>query len=162
MRTTSNVEDDARALLELMRDFGRRDKVSLRDPIASFAESHAFTPPQLHSIFWLGSDGPLTMGELAGRVGVTEKTITGIVDRLEQAGLASRERDAQDRRVVRVALGRKGKDAYARLSEVMLKKTAAMLSLLEVEDRRALHRIVATLFDRAAALKSAAGAQEEK
>jgi len=159
MRNTHGVEDDARELLGMIQEFSRRDRVSLRDPMIGFIEAHGLTPPQIHSVFWLGVDGPLTMGELAQRIGVTEKTITGIVDRLERSGHAARERDDADRRVVRVKLSRKGQEAQAKLSQNVLKKTVAMLSLLDVEDRRALRRIVATLLERAAALKRAPGAQ---
>ncbi len=159
MRNNRGVEDDARELLGMIEEFGRQDRVSLRDPMIGFIESRGLTPPQLHSVFWLGADGPLTMGELAQRVGVTEKTITGIVDRLERSGHAARERDADDRRVVRVKLSRKGQEAQAKLSQNMLKKTAAMLSLLDVEDRRALRRIVKTLLERAAAIRGSAGAE---
>jgi len=45
-------------------------------------------------------DGPKTAGELAKASGLTTGAITGVVDRLERAGLARRERDADDRRKV--------------------------------------------------------------
>ena len=46
--------------------------------------------------------GPLTAGELAAATGLTTGAITGVIDRLEQAGFARRERDAEDRRKVLV------------------------------------------------------------
>ncbi|HEY1013727.1 MAG TPA: MarR family transcriptional regulator [Herpetosiphonaceae bacterium] len=48
----------------------------------------------------LGQAGPLTAGELAARMQLTTGAITGLVDRLEAAGLARRARDPQDRRRV--------------------------------------------------------------
>jgi DNA-binding MarR family transcriptional regulator len=44
--------------------------------------------------------GTMTAGELAGQTGLTTGAITGVVDRLEKAGLARRVRDAGDRRRV--------------------------------------------------------------
>ena len=44
--------------------------------------------------------GPLTAGELATATGLTTGAITGVIDRLEQAGFARRERDPDDRRKV--------------------------------------------------------------
>jgi DNA-binding MarR family transcriptional regulator len=44
--------------------------------------------------------GPLTAGELAELTGLTTGAITGVIDRLEQAGFTRRERDPQDRRKV--------------------------------------------------------------
>jgi DNA-binding MarR family transcriptional regulator len=48
--------------------------------------------------------GPLTAGELAQASGLTTGAITGVIDRLERAGFARRERDAADRRKVLVYL----------------------------------------------------------
>ena len=45
---------------------------------------------------------PLTAKNLADRIGLTGGAITGVVDRLERAGLARRKRDAEDRRKVLV------------------------------------------------------------
>jgi DNA-binding MarR family transcriptional regulator len=48
------------------------------------------------------SRGQLTPGKLAELTGLTTGAITGIIDRLERAGLARRERDADDRRKILV------------------------------------------------------------
>ena len=48
--------------------------------------------------------GRLTAGELARQSGLTTGAITGVIDRLEQAGLARRERDPDDRRKVYVRI----------------------------------------------------------
>jgi DNA-binding MarR family transcriptional regulator len=52
----------------------------------------------------LSFSGRLTAGELAKATGLTTASITGVVDRLEQAGFVRRERDAQDRRRVVIHL----------------------------------------------------------
>lgn len=43
-------------------------------------------------------DGQVTAGELAIRTGLTTGAVTGILDRLEKAGMVERVRDADDRR----------------------------------------------------------------
>lgn len=48
--------------------------------------------------------GQLTAGELAKETGLTTASITGVVDRLEEAGYVRRERDTKDRRRVVVHL----------------------------------------------------------
>ena len=48
--------------------------------------------------------GPLTPGRLAELSGLTTGTVTGVVDRLEDAGFVRRERDASDRRKILVTL----------------------------------------------------------
>src|SRR5215469_12791476 len=52
----------------------------------------------------LSFSGRLTAGELAKATGLTTASITGVVDRLEEAGFVRRERDAQDRRRVVIHL----------------------------------------------------------
>ncbi len=44
--------------------------------------------------------GQMTAGELARETGLTTASITGVVDRLEEAGYVRRERDLRDRRRV--------------------------------------------------------------
>src|SRR5580693_10551990 len=48
--------------------------------------------------------GQMTAGELARETGLTTASITGVIDRLEEAGFVRRERDPQDRRRVVVRL----------------------------------------------------------
>lgn len=48
--------------------------------------------------------GQMTAGELARETGLTTASITGVVDRLEQAGFVARQRDEADRRRVVVRL----------------------------------------------------------
>jgi DNA-binding MarR family transcriptional regulator len=62
------------------------------------------TPSQLALLAVVERDGPLTLGALADSERVAPPTITRVVAKLEEAGLLARERDARDRRVVRVAV----------------------------------------------------------
>ncbi|WP_257447274.1 MarR family winged helix-turn-helix transcriptional regulator [Archangium lipolyticum] len=149
MRNISGLDDTAYQLMELLTALGRRN--SLRDPLALLVESLGLTPPQLHSVAWLGRDGPLSMGELARRVGVTEKTITGIVDRLEREGYAQRARDSSDRRVVHVSLTPRGKETADRVHTQALESLRAFLSLLDGKERTALLRVFEKLVRRLAA-----------
>ena len=59
--------------------------------------------------------GQMTAGDLARETGLTTASITGVVDRLEEAGYVRRERDPQDRRrvVVRIVLDRALRDVAA-------------------------------------------------
>jgi DNA-binding MarR family transcriptional regulator len=52
----------------------------------------------------LSFSGEMTAGELARATGLTTASITGVADRLEQAGFVRRERDPGDRRRVVIAL----------------------------------------------------------
>src|SRR6202035_2555732 len=52
----------------------------------------------------LSFSGHMTAGELARATRLTTASITGVIDRLEEAGYVSRERDPSDRRRVVVTL----------------------------------------------------------
>ncbi|MDY7227642.1 MarR family winged helix-turn-helix transcriptional regulator [Hyalangium rubrum] len=135
-----DLTGDASRLQELLFAMGRRH--SLRDPIASVCEELQFTPPQVHALLWLGRDGALTMGELARRLGVTEKTVTGVVDRLEREGHVQRERITGDRRVVHCRLTPAGQETYQKLDGFLLEAVGQVLGLLDGGDREALFRII--------------------
>jgi len=63
----------------------------------------------LHVLAIIDADGPLPMRGLAESLDVSQASATGIVDRMEQRGLVERQRDAADRRVIRVALTSAGR-----------------------------------------------------
>jgi DNA-binding MarR family transcriptional regulator len=134
---------DVERLLELLSALGR--KAGLRDPVASVLEDMQLTPVQIHALMWIGRDGPLTMGELARRLGSSERAVTGVVDRLERAKLARRARAEDDRRVVRVHLERKGAAAFKTLNARILERVGSFLALLERADCEALFGILERL-----------------
>jgi len=67
----------------------------------------------------LGTRGPMTAGQLAQAIRLTTGAVTGVLDRLEAAGLVRRARDAGDRRKVIVELtdevARRGAPVYGPL-----------------------------------------------
>lgn len=62
------------------------------------------TSAQLFVMKMLAMDGVDTATEVARRVHLSPSTVVGILDRLEEKGLAERRRDHADRRVVRLSL----------------------------------------------------------
>ncbi|WP_245900455.1 MarR family winged helix-turn-helix transcriptional regulator [Prauserella shujinwangii] len=81
--------------------------------------------------------GPMSAGELAEATGLTPGAITGMIDRLERAGLVRRETDPADRRRVRVS----GTGDGAR-SEVFQGLAAAMEAVVSRYDE-AEQRVIA-------------------
>src|SRR6476661_4473467 len=67
----------------------------------------------------LGTRGPMTAGQLAEAVRLTTGAVTGVLDRLETAGLVRRVRDTKDRRKVIVEVtddvARQGAPVYGPL-----------------------------------------------
>lgn len=67
--------------------------------------SHA----QFRVLMLLDEHGPLRMGDLSAQLGVAMPTVTSLVSKLEQKGLAVREHDTRDRRVVQCSATTSGK-----------------------------------------------------
>ena len=156
-----SLEPDVLRFGELLKGLGRVR--SLRDPLVGDAVAESeFTTSQMHVLMWLGTDGPQTMGHLARLVGITEKTMTGVVDRLERDGFLQRTRDQADRRVVRVALTKKGASQHTRFEDFMRARLAEFLGFLDHADRDSLFRILQKLCDRLTQLPAhAAGGHKE-
>jgi DNA-binding MarR family transcriptional regulator len=82
--------------------------------------------------------GPMPAGAIAEAVGLTSGAITGVVDRLERAGLARRERSRDDRRIVMVRLLPAVERRVVPLFEPMEKAATAALADYSDEDLRLL------------------------
>ncbi len=143
---TETLQESVDRLREIVKAAGR--KGSLRDPMASFCEETGYTDTQIHTIFWAGGEGPLTMGELAKRVGVSDKTLTGIVDRLERDDMLARERDSDDRRVVKVRVTERGRVTHARIDKLIDGAVKRALGMLEPHERSTFLALIETIFNR--------------
>jgi DNA-binding MarR family transcriptional regulator len=142
-RAAAGAAGDARRLHGLLVALMRRR--SLRDPVAAACAGRHLSAPQVHTLLALGHDGPMPMGDLARRAGVTVKTATGLVDRLERGGLVQRVRGEADRRVVRVGLTAAGAALSRRLDGEILGALTRLLARLDAGDRRDLFRLVTKL-----------------
>src|SRR5246127_2034750 len=77
-------------------------------------------------------EGRVTAGRLADLTGLTTGAITGVVDRLEKAGLVRRERDETDRRKVFIAT---------------VPENTAQIGRLYVPMQEAMHKLWSTYTD---------------
>ena len=75
-----------------------------------------------------------TAGELAAATGLTTGAVTGIVDRLERAGLARRERDESDRRRIYVRLLAEGRRRVEPYYRSLAKSMADLLATYSDEE----------------------------
>ncbi|HEY4753804.1 MAG TPA: MarR family transcriptional regulator, partial [Candidatus Limnocylindrales bacterium] len=92
----------------------------------------------LNVLFVLSAEGPLPMNRLAEVLDVSQASATGIVDRMEQRGLVTRERDDDDRRVVRVTLTPQGAGLISGLAAEQRDKLGRLLDTLADDDAAAL------------------------
>lgn len=73
--------------------------------------------------------GPLTQGEISQKVLKSGSNMTMVIDNLERDGFVRRERDAQDRRVIRVHLTESG---WRKLEDVLPGHIAALVEEFSV------------------------------
>jgi MarR family transcriptional regulator, organic hydroperoxide resistance regulator len=83
--------------------------------------------------------------ELARAAGVSAPTATRMIDGLEARGLVTRDRDADDRRAVRIALTPDGQEAVEQRREAMHGRRRALFDQLSPGERRAAAQVLARL-----------------
>jgi DNA-binding MarR family transcriptional regulator len=88
----------------------------------------------LNVLMALEVDGPLPMGALAEAMDVSQASVTGIVDRMEQRDLVERRRDDDDRRVVRVGLTDEGRRLIGMLADQRREHLAQLLDDLSDDE----------------------------
>jgi DNA-binding MarR family transcriptional regulator len=96
LRTAEKLDDDLRAIRRaLVRGF-EADK-----------ERASLTPTQLHAMAILTRPLPaegMSVKELCQEMGLSQSTVSGIVERLERRGFVRRFADPSDRRYTRIAV----------------------------------------------------------
>lgn len=86
------------------------------------------TPPQFNALLTLIQEGSLTIGDLGEKMYLACSTATDLVDRMERNGLVARERDTNDRRVIRLKVLVRG---HQMLEEVMTARRKYLSGVLE-------------------------------
>jgi DNA-binding MarR family transcriptional regulator len=102
----------------------------------------------------IDAEEPIPMSRLAGLLHCDNSNVTGIVDRLEAAGLAERRPHAHDRRVKVIALTGKGRRLREELQRRAGEPPLPLASLSE-EDAAALRDILARAIAAGAAARAA-------
>lgn len=108
-------------------------------PFLAIAREHGLRPAVFGALRLL--DEPRAMGEIAAFLHCDNSNVTGIVDGLEERGLAERRPAAHDRRVKLIALTAAGRRLRARLTKAV-EVPPEWLRRLSPEDQRALRAIL--------------------
>lgn len=103
-------------------------------PITRVSDHLGITPRMLVVIAAL-AERPLSVTEQAAVLGVSRPVVADISARLEGSGLATRERDARDRRRIRVALTERGRRLHEESGEASAGDVEAALGRMDPGDR---------------------------
>jgi DNA-binding MarR family transcriptional regulator len=86
------------AVLDLLRQMAGQSVVMSE----AIARHVGLRPADLEVLGVIEQHGPLTAGQLGDATGLSPAAVTGLIDRLERAGVAARRHDTGDRRRVLV------------------------------------------------------------
>jgi DNA-binding MarR family transcriptional regulator len=126
MKTALSRPKARAALLQELEEAMRRSSaqgVLFGQTVANVA---GISGSDLECLDFLNLEGRVTAGRLAEVTGLTTGAITGVVDRLEKAGLVRRERDQADRRKVFI---------------VVVPETVARIGQFYVPMQQAMHKV---------------------
>jgi MarR family 2-MHQ and catechol resistance regulon transcriptional repressor len=103
------------------------------------------TVSQLDILVCLDRTKGLPLTEIADRLLVTGGNVTGIIDRLEKAGLVMRQRDHKDKRLVWARLTQKGYAVYRQLMPRYIETMRNVNSYLTPAEGKELMRLLKKL-----------------
>ncbi|KOG91070.1 MarR family winged helix-turn-helix transcriptional regulator [Streptomyces varsoviensis] len=84
----------------------------------------------------------LAQQQVADRLGMDRSDLVKLLDRLEEAGKVTRQRDTEDRRRHVLTLTDKGRSAVARTEEISQRVTDQFLKRLTPEEQQTLHTLM--------------------
>jgi DNA-binding MarR family transcriptional regulator len=109
----------------------------------AIARRAGLSPADLEVLGAIEQHGPLSAGQLGELTGLSPAAVTGLIDRLERAGVAARSHDAADRRRVLVGVS----EGAARVAALYRELEHDMLALLGRRSPKELAAIAAFLRD---------------
>ncbi len=105
------------------------------------------TPAELRILRVLREHGSSPMHRFGPVTMLSQPTITGIVDKLEERGLVERVRSSEDRREVLIAITPKGKDAASKGEDVHRRFVEKSLEVFRTEEVESMVLLLKRLAD---------------
>lgn len=141
MPTAPLPESDPRAdLIETVFELQRQLMLTMQSTAIPRWMELDLTMAQFKALFVVAHRGPLTVNALAELLGVTQSTVSHLVDRLEQVRLVERVADASDRRRTLVQLAAAGGELVTQLQQGGHQELRDLLGHLDLADLAALVR----------------------
>ncbi len=103
------------------------------------------TMPQAKVLYLLAAAGELRMSDLVAQLGVSLSTVSGLVDKVVDHGLAARHDDPTDRRHVVVSLTPAGRAILDQFHELNASQLRDLLRLLDDDGLSCVNAAVAAL-----------------
>jgi DNA-binding MarR family transcriptional regulator len=131
--------EDPVQLADLLHGLTRRLRRAQAEQLAPLG----LTPAQERALRTLARDDqPLRMTELADRLGIVPRSLTTVIDALEEAGLVRREIDPSNRRAILLHLTERGAAVRDDLREARRLAAEALFAPLSEDERRTLAELL--------------------
>jgi DNA-binding MarR family transcriptional regulator len=141
VRSRAQYEDPVQ-LADLLHRLTKRLRRSQAERLAPLG----LTPAQERALRLITrSDEPPRMTELADRLGIVPRSLTTVIDALEEAGLVRREIDPRNRRAILLRLTDHGAAVRDELREARRRAAEDLFAPLAAEDRETLGALLARL-----------------
>lgn len=119
-------------LADLVHGLGRR----LRHGYAAGFAPLGLSPGQARALGAMSrAGGPLRMVQLADALRIAPRSVTSVIDSLEEAGFVRRDIDPANRRSTLVSLTPDGQDAMARVGEIRRDVATRMFGVLSEKEQ---------------------------
>jgi DNA-binding MarR family transcriptional regulator len=134
--------EDAAQLADLLQRLTRRLRRAQAERLAPLG----LTPAQERALRMITrSEEPPRMTELADRLGIVPRSLTTVIDALEQAGLVRREIDPRNRRAILLHLTDRGTAVRDDMREARRRAAEDLFAPLPADDRKALAELLSRL-----------------
>jgi DNA-binding MarR family transcriptional regulator len=144
--------EDPVQLADLLHRLTKRLRRSQAEQLAPLG----LTPAQERALRTIArSEEPPRMTELAGRLGIVPRSLTPVIDALEEAGLVRREIDPRSRRAILLRLTERGAAVRDDLREARRRAAEDLFAPLSAHDRKTLAELLTLLDSRPPAAEPA-------
>ncbi|MFW5471368.1 MarR family winged helix-turn-helix transcriptional regulator [Knoellia sp. CPCC 206435] len=143
MPSAPSTEPSDPPLGELVMQVAR----GLRRWFATTLEPWGLTPHESRALRVIGQHEPTRPGVVAQHLRIAPRSVTDVVDALEERGLVARAPDPSDRRATSVSLTARGRTVLDELDAARRADHESYFADLSERDREALARILGRLVD---------------
>jgi DNA-binding MarR family transcriptional regulator len=108
-------------------------RILMREAYDVFDEQHSgcdLTYSQCHTLMEVGTQGQVSLVELAGSLGLDTSTLSRTIQSLVVRGLVTRKADEKDRRYVKISLSPEGKKVYETVGNLYYDFMAKVFALI--------------------------------
>jgi DNA-binding MarR family transcriptional regulator len=134
--------EDPVQLADLLQRLTRRLRRAHAERLVPFG----LTPAQERALRMITrSEEPLRMTDLADHLGIVPRSLTTVIDALEEAGLVRREIDPHNRRAIRLHLTDRGLSVRDDMREARRRAAEDLFAPLSPDDRKTLGELLAIL-----------------